>query len=153
VDTFGQNRSIPLIAAVLIALAIGLGCLYSLPVVTEHDDYFDETYNTSYNDLDWAMYFTGYSWLRPLTLIGVAVAAVSAVGFTNSKRNLRALLITIGSIAAMGGPIWVLAALHDVGGGVENLGIGVIIAMVGFAVAALAPWVLGREAQPQLATR
>ena len=76
--------------------------------------------------------------------VGVVVAAVSTLAFSRAQRTLQAVLITLGSLAAMGGPIWILSNLDG-----DKAGPGVIAAIVSFAVAALLPWVFMLIGRPK----
>jgi hypothetical protein len=134
-EGFGKNRSLPLIAAVLLALGIGLFALHSFDVASGYDDFYEEDVSASYSDAEFFMDADGKGWLGNLTWVGVAVAAISALAFTRAQSGLQSLLITVGSLAAMAGPIWVLMNLDG-----ADPGLGVFAAMICFGIAALIPW-------------
>jgi hypothetical protein len=134
-ESFGQNRYVPLVVAAILAIGLGAILLYSLDVATYEDDF--DSYSISYSDAQTVMDLSGDGWVRNISLIGMVGAIVSALAFTRRQASLQAIAITICSIAAMAGPIWIATKLEDG----EKVGPGLISSIVCFGIAAIVPWV------------
>ena len=143
------TRSMPVVVGVIAVLAIGVICLYALPVYTtkRNPNFGEPGTSEKYGDVKPLMDLAGGGWANDLARVGLVVAVAAAVAFPRSRRALQALLITGGSIAAMAVPFWL--ARHKER---DSLGAGAIAAWIAFAVAAVLPWVLMRFDEASVAT-
>lgn len=148
-ESYQETHSTKLSVAVVALLALGLIFLYALPVITESttNDFGDATTtHQKYGDLKILMSMAGGDWANTLLWIGLVVGAVAAVAFPKTQRQVQAIAVSAGSIAAMAVPFWLSRHLEG-----ASLGIGAILAWIAFAAAAVLPWVLPKEDERQTA--
>jgi hypothetical protein len=128
-----------LLVVVPTALVFGLVSLYTFDVAVAYDSHRNVIFRTSYLDMESAMDFTGYTWLRIVCIVGIVTAVAAAAAFEFLGIDNQAMLISLGSIAAMGGPTWAVLEMLRSGASFELGGYGVAIPVICFAVAAVYP--------------
>jgi len=93
-----------------------------------------------YDDVNRIMTVDGNGWVAPLSWFGGFVAILSALVFPRSERFIQAVAITGGALVAMVFPYVVATRQTGIDEAAAGLGLGLVLALVCFAVAAVLPW-------------
>jgi hypothetical protein len=132
------TRSSALILSVLGLFVLGGVFAYSLPAISA-----DPYGSVSLREVE--QHFPR-AWLCWMAHLGIAAAAVAAVAYDTSNRRSQAWWITAGCVVMLPFVISLCSTFDELAVPV-HLGSGIWLAMVCFAIAAIVPWVLLKQAE------
>jgi multiple sugar transport system permease protein len=124
----------PRIGAVM-ALLLGGAFAYGLPAVTLADDS-----TLGLDEISQDLALKGSGWVVALGWFAVIVGVVAALVFPRAERFIQTIAVSVASVVAMVVPYYVATHLSKVNEEATDLGVGLILAWVCFAVAAVLPW-------------